>query len=207
MRLFNWIFGKRKAATLLVASKPGVGTIAIRPDAKMLRDAADDADEVSRLLRTRLEASIFFAHERVPELVKRLRDSTELFQRVNIDAVIRGNDVLSVREKRDLGLNTRMKYSREFIAYFRIGVLPNIEPKSVLLEIVESVSHEVSLRRSLRRYRESKVVRTVRIFPLGDPVPCAAVRKLKRAFPLDDVPGLPLAGCDSSRCRCSYDAN
>jgi hypothetical protein len=43
-----------------------------------------------------------------------------------------GDVVLTVKEKKALGLNSRMKYSKKFIEYFEPSVLKSIEPKATL---------------------------------------------------------------------------
>jgi hypothetical protein len=206
MGIFGWLFRSRKNIVFPRRSKDGIKSIGIRPTAKMIREADQDADEVSRLLRSRLDASGYFVLDRVPDLVSRLRRSHRPFQRASIDAVTDGADLLSANEKRALGLNTHRRYSRDFIGFFRTETLPDIDPKTLLSAMQQAVSFEVSRRRTLSQYRQSKVVKTVRIFPLGDPDSCAAVRKLKQRFTLNNAPSLPLPGCDAAVCRCSYDA-
>ncbi len=58
---------------------------------------------------------------------------------------------------------------------------------------------------NLASHRASNVVKTIEIlFPYDDRT-CQAVRKFDGiAIPLDDVPELPLPGCDAEYCRCVY---
>ncbi|WP_258181376.1 hypothetical protein [Burkholderia multivorans] len=202
MGLLRWIFGGGKEAPReMPAARPN--PVAIEPDAEMIREAREAADEVTRLFQARIEASGFFVPEKIPELVSKVRGNIGLFQRSSTDGATRGGEPLSVEEKRALGLNTRMKYTREFIEFFRPEVLPTIEPKSLLAGMQDAVSFEVSRRRTLMRFlRVGGGFVTVE--PFGDPDACAAVKRLRRRLPLEEVPELPLPKCDADVCRCTF---
>ncbi|CAR53267.1 hypothetical protein A8E25_28990 [Burkholderia cenocepacia] len=202
MGLLRWIFGGGKEAPREMPAARS-NPVAIEPDAEMVREARDDADEVTRLLQSRIEASGLVVPGKIPELMTKLRGNIGLFQRTSIAGATQGDEPLSVGEKRALGLNTRMKYTREFVEFFRPEVLPTIEPKSALAQILDAVSFEVSRRRALTRFRKAGGG-LVTIEPLGDPDACAAAKRLRRRLPLEEAPELPLPTCDADVCRCAF---
>jgi hypothetical protein len=200
----------RKLFGIGTAQEPDAGKVShsmgIPATPEMIRDERQSQAEILRLLEARMVHSDVFLPDKISLLIGRLRDANSPFQRINTDAAFAGETFLSVDEKRKIGLNTRMKYSHAFIACCNPATLASVEPKGALGEMHDAVFNVVSRKRQLSEYQKSGVVRTVRIFPLGDPDACASVRRLKRAYPLNDVPALPLPDCDATCCRCGYDA-
>lgn len=130
------------------------GGYAIPATAEMLEAEKQDNDEVMRLLEADIRASGLFRAEKIPELISKLRGGSGPFERVNTKVAFEGEQVLSLEEKRSLGLNTRMKYSKPFIEYFVSTALKTIEPKSVLENMHLSAFHRVARKRDLLNFRE-----------------------------------------------------
>jgi len=190
---------------------PGIAEIAIHdPYAipatdKMCEEELQDNDEVINLLEAAMRSSGFFRSEKIPELVSKLRSGSSPFARLNTNAAFEGDQVLSVEEKRALGLNTRMKYSREFIEYFHPTCLKAIEPKSFLGNMHVGAIHRVARRRELLRFRELGFVKQIKIIPVGDEDDCSKIRRFRKIHDLDKAPELPLPGCTVPYCRCRYE--
>lgn len=177
---------------------------AIPPTPEMLEKERQDNDEVMRLLEAYIRASGLFRTEKIPELVSKLRGGSGAFARVNTRIAFEGDQVLSVEEKRALGLNTRMKYSKAFIGYFDPTSLKTTEPKSVLENMHLSAFHRVARKRDLLEFGNLGFVKQVKIIPVGDTRDCNEIKRLKKIHDLNQVPDLPLLGCTAPYCRCMY---
>lgn len=186
------------------ASDSHHGGYGIPATAQMLDAERQDNEEVMKLLESTILASGLFVAEKVPELVAKLRGASGPFARLNTRVAFEGNEVLTVKEKRTLGLNTRMKYTKDFIEYFDPGILKTIEPKAILLNMHLSAYHRVARQRDLLKFRDLGFVKQVTIVPVGDAGDCGKVKRLKKTYSLEAVPALPLPDCTAPFCRCMY---
>jgi hypothetical protein len=50
-------------------------------------------------------------------------------------------------------------------------------------------------------------LKTVKIEDCGDERDCSKIKRLKKVWPIDQVPDLPLPGCTAKYCRCSFIAH
>jgi hypothetical protein len=172
---------------------------------KMLEAELQDNEEVMKLLEARIIASCFFRAEKIPELVAKIRLGFSPFARLNTKVAFEGNEVLTVEEKKSLGLNTRMKYSKAFIEYFDPTTLRNIEPKALLEDMHLDAFHRVARKRDLLKFRDLGFVKQVKIVPVGDERDCDKIKRFKKIHDIGDVPELPLPGCTAPYCRCMYE--
>jgi hypothetical protein len=115
-------------------------------------------------------------------------------------------DCLTLDEKKALGLNTRQKYSREMVECFSDAGLHHENPKEILKVLYYKIFHKISRKYELIRMKEVGI-KTVKIEDCGDERDCQKIKKLKKLWPIDQVPELPLSGCTSEYCRCSYIAH
>lgn len=178
---------------------------AIPVTAEMLQQERQDNDEVISLLEANIRGSGLFRTEKIPELVAKLRGGSSPFTRVNTTIAFQGDKLLTVEEKRALGLNTRMKYSKAFIEYFEPTDLKTTEPKSVLEDMHLSAFHRVARKRDLVKFRELGFVKQVKIVPVGDIRDCNEIKCFQNIHDLDRAPDLPLPGCTARYCRCMYE--
>lgn len=146
-------------------------------------------EDVMRLLERAILNSKLFRTDRVPDLMSKLRGGASPFGRVNTKTAFVGDAHLTPQEKKALGLNTRMKYSRDFIDYFRPESLRAIEPKSALADMHLAAFHSVSRQKDLNKFRKLGFVKQVTIaFAGGDS--CSEVHRLKKTYGLDSVSGV-----------------
>jgi hypothetical protein len=112
-------------------------------------------------------------------------------------------DCLTLDEKKQLGINTRLKFSREmFDVLTEIGIKhPN--PKELIKNIWLKNFHKIHRKYDLERLRELGL-KTVRIEDCGDERDCKAIKRIKKIWSIDEVPELPLPNCKAEYCRCSY---
>ncbi len=160
-------------------------------------------EEIMQLLEARIVSSGFFRAEKITELMAKLREGSSPFARVNTNVAFDGGAILTVEEKRVLGLNTKMKYSKNFIEYFDPIVFKKIEPKNALTDMHLDAFHRVARKKELRELKELNV-RQVDILPAGDARDCGKIKRFKKTHRINEVPELPLPGCTAPYCRCMY---
>jgi len=161
-------------------------------------------NQILELLERNIVASGLFRTEKIPELIATLREGSTPFGRTNTRVAFDGGPLLTVGEKRALGLNTRMKYSKKFIEYFEPSALRTIEPKATLECMHLDAFHRVSRQKELLSFKKLGFVKEVEILPCGDSRDCGKIKRLKKIYRLEEVPELPLPGCDAPYCRCMY---
>lgn len=159
-------------------------------------------EKVLQLLRKRVAESRFFRRERAASLIDALRKGSVAFGRVNTKVAFGTGDFLTVREKKELGLNTRMKYSRQFIEYFVPETLVGTEPRSILENMHLDAFHVVARAKEIQKLRRTGLVNQVKLEP-GD---CRCVISAKKIYSIDAPPELPLKGCNSAFCTCWFSA-
>jgi hypothetical protein len=199
------VSGRKRRPTLSIQTITQ-GGYAIPPTAKMLEAQRQADDEEMRLLEASIRASGLFRTEAIPGLVSKLRAGWGPSTRLNTITSFEGDRILSVEEKRALGLNTRMKYSKAFIDCFDPRCLSTIEPKSELEDMQLSAFHRVARKRELRGLKELGFVKQVRIVPFGCGRDCGKIKSFKKIHDINEVPELPLPGCTAPYCLCEYQA-
>jgi hypothetical protein len=179
---------------------------AIQATPKQITQEKKSKEEIMWLLEARIVASGFFRPEKIQELMAQLWSGSVPFGRTNTKAAFEGDVALTVERKRALGLNTRMKYTEAFIQYFEPSAFQTIEPKTYLENMHQDVSNQVFRKNQLIEFRELRFVKQVEICTANDVRDCQKVKRLKKIHDLDEVPELPLQGCDAAYCRCFYQA-
>jgi hypothetical protein len=194
----------------LARSKPHADTQVAVPNVgfslKMSTSETDIERQKNALMLEILESSIiksgYFIPEKLPHLMATLRASTHPFARLDTKSVEDGALLLSVDEKKARGLNTRMKYTKDFISYFDPAALKKIEPKGTLFSMQIDAFHRASRHFEILRFKKMGFVEHVKIMPVGG---CKKVQRIKKTYPIDEVPDLPLPGCDEE-CHCCLEA-
>lgn len=181
--------------------RPRRNSVALQPT------PAETAAEAGRLrfqhefIRAELTASSHVRPDTLETLMAMIDARHEAFGRIKRDESGLDADTLTVAEKRALGLNTRMKYRRDFIACFEPASLATIEPKAYISDLQLNAFHRAARRDGLSGLRKLGIDE-VELRCVGDGRDCAAARR--RVYRIDEAPELPLAGCDARYCRCTY---
>lgn len=162
-------------------------------------------EEELRLAKQLIKESGLIKEEKIGQLLKALEGSRSPFERLSLKPITDGEPYLTIEEKNKLGLNSRMKYSKQFIDYFRIDALPNIEPKSAINNICLDAWHRAHRQGELDKLKRMGFVSHVKIMSCDDGDDCKQVKKFKGKYPLDRAPELPLKECDATYCRCWYE--
>ena len=193
-----------------VASKTKSGSIGSGFGVSMNKNEIDlerqSNDEVMKIVEGRIVKSGFFIPEKIPELMAGLKSGAIPFGRVNTQVAFDGDTLLTVEEKKALGLNTRMKYSKKLISYFDPKSFKTIEPKSTLEQMQLEAFHRVSRKKELLKLKQMGWVKQVKICSMGGGSDCSKIRKSKKVYNINEVPELPLEGCNAAFCSCSYEA-
>jgi hypothetical protein len=113
------------------------------------------------------------------------------------------DDCLLFEEKEVLHIDTDHKVSREMVECMTPRGLAQRDPHNIIPAIYYMNFFAVTRKYKLLELR-ARGVQTVEIINLGGELDCKAITKLKRIYPLDKAPLLPLAGCDAPYCRCEY---
>ena len=191
-------FFKRKPA-----AAPSLG---LKPTSQMVADAQRACQEMLALIEGELVASGAFKPEKIPELMAKLRKGVVPFTRIDSSRALAGDTLLTLEEKRTLGLNTRAKYTREFIDCCNPETFAEADPRDVIGTITLRAYHRIHQAESLRELKGTGIVRAVKITISGSPLDACenAIKESARTFSLDNAPELPLPGCDAEVCMCDY---
>lgn len=158
--------------------------------------------EIMELLEKGIRTSGYFKEEKIPDLLADLKRYISTSDRINIKGALDGSVLLSTEEKRSLGLNAKMKYSKRFIEYFNPSAFETIEPKSAVENLYLNAFHKVSRKNELLRMKRDAGIKQVRIVP-GE---CQNIKQLrKKIYNIEEVPELPLPDCDCNFCLCYFE--
>jgi hypothetical protein len=195
---------RKRAKQAAKISGPTPSGFAFPATSQQVEQERQSHEDAMKRLEASMVASGFFKQEKLPELLALLRGGFHPFARIYTKIAFRGDDLLTVEEKRALGLNTRMKYSRKFIEYFDPSAFGKIEPKSALENMHINASLRAARAKDLRVWKELGFINEVKICRTGDGDDCGKIKQLWKVYGIDEVPELPISGCDSSLCRCWY---
>jgi hypothetical protein len=145
--------------------------------------------------------SAFFKQDKIPEILKRIRDTDEYSNNI-----FSYDDCLSLEEKKSLGLETRRKYPREMLDFMTDLGLKHDDPQGIISNIYYQADHKIQRKKELDRLKAAGF-KTVKIEDCGDQRDCKAIKRLKKVWPIDEVPELPLPNCKADYCRCTYIAH
>ena len=157
--------------------------------------------EIAEQTISAIEASGYFKAEYLPTLAEKIRARTIPGYRYS-DPFDK-KDYLTLEEKKELGLNTKRKYSRELINGLTEKGLAAENPNVLVENIWLANMHKVSRKYKLQELKDAGF-KYVRILDCNDARDCKAVKLCKKRWPIDEVPELPLPNCDAPYCRCMY---
>jgi hypothetical protein len=175
----------------------------IRLDPESQRIEEEKYIEITNKVIEELGKSGFFKPEKISFIADKIRNTAAPGRGFSV--TFSGDDLLSVDEKKSLGLNARQKYSREFIDCLTPSGLKHEEPKSIIEDTWYKHFHSVCRKYDILRFKNTGI-KKVEIIDCGDERDCSKIKKLKKVWSIDEVPELPLPGCTAKYCRCSYAA-
>lgn len=184
---------------------PQVSPSGLKMTNQEISEEARVIEEELRLAKQLIKESGLIKEEKLDQLLMVLAGSRSPFERLAVKQLTEGEPYLTAEEKKNLGLNSRMKYSKQFIDYFQTDVLPNIEPKSAIENIRLDAWHRAHRQGELDKLKRLGFVSHVKIMSCDDGGDCKQVIKFKGKYPLDNAPELPLKECNATFCRCYYE--
>lgn len=158
-------------------------------------------DEITEQTISDMETSGYFKPDCIPAIAKKIHEKTNIGYRYYNP--FDKKDCLTLQEKKELGLNTREKYSRELINALTEKGLATEDPNDLFHNIWQANFHKISRKYKLQELRDIGV-QYVRIRTCEDERDCKAVKLCKKRWPIDEVPELPLPKCNAPYCRCDY---
>jgi hypothetical protein len=176
------------------------------------REIPDDSEEAQQIkakqnlekteIRTGiiqdLKSSSFFKGEYIQEIIDRIV-KTEIYSH----EIFSYDICLTSEEKKKLGLPVRQKISKEMAEFMTKHGLQQEDPKGVIENIYYQNYHKVARKHELERMKKMGI-KKVKIEDCGDERDCKAIKRLKKIWPIDEVPDLPLPSCTAAYCRCTY---
>lgn len=180
-------------------------SLSITPDAGMLSEEKESNAATLALFRDMIGKEKAIKPEKIIEILSVISPHIRPFGRVDIDHIFKNDEVISLEEKRRLGLNTRAKYSRRLLSFFNTEALGGAHPLEILQRAMYDAANRILRKTELARCRKFDV-RAVNIRMM---YPCPAIRRLRKRWPIDSAPELPLPNCDKQRagdfCVCWYE--
>ncbi|MDA3049070.1 hypothetical protein OFO03_06290 [Campylobacter sp. JMF_02 ED1] len=115
------------------------------------------------------------------EIVKKYIIQSNIFDMSKIelitDCIIKGeanfdeNLLLSIEEKRNLGLNTRLKISKGLVDFFEFDKLKGLNPKDEVNKLCLRLFHYFSLIRKIKKFKEMNI-KKIEFFCVDDERTC-----------------------------------
>ena len=178
----------------------------VKPTKNEIEQERKTNEEIIRLLESNIISSGLFKKERVPALIGKIREVTTEFGRVSTKLAFEKDEVLTLEEKKSLGLNTRSKYSKFLIECFEPSRMNEIDPRVALENMHLSAFHKISNKKELQKLKNLGFVKKVKIMPAGDKDDCQEIKSCKKVYSINEVPELPFPECNAAYCRCCYEA-
>lgn len=163
-------------------------------------------DKVRALLSDFLRTSPAFKNESIPGLIARCKKGYQRGGRLNFKEVFDDGEYLTAEQKRKIGLNTRMKFSKYFVSTLSDEGIASADPKQLFKNLYLQASNIIWRESELEDMKDSGI-KFVTIMTLDGANGCKCSKKIDgKRFPIDSAPVFPLPNCDSPHCLCSYNA-
>jgi hypothetical protein len=116
------------------------------------------------------------------------------------------NDCLSDEEKEVLHINPELKISREMVNCMSGKGLAEKDPRHIIPIIYYMNVFAVSRKYKLMELRARGVTK-VKIVSMGGDLDCKEIKDYNEVYSINEVPDLPLPGCNAAYCRCDFEAH
>ncbi|MDR1286397.1 MAG: hypothetical protein LBK08_02200 [Treponema sp.] len=114
------------------------------------------------------------------------------------------NDCLSDEEKAALHINPELKISREMADCMNEKGLSEKDPRHIIPIIYYLNLFGIGRKYKLMELRTRGVTK-VKIVNMGGDLDCEDIKSHNGVYPINDVPALPLPGCNAAYCRCDFE--
>jgi hypothetical protein len=154
---------------------------------------------LARMMRD-IEGSGYFKQEKLPHMEKIIPKIGGYFT-----DPFSYNDCLSDEEKEALHINPELKISREMVDCMNEKGLSEKDPRQIIPIIYYMNVFAVTRKYKLMELRTRGVTK-VKIINMGGDLDCEEIKNHTGIYPINDVPVLPLPGCNAAYCRCDFEA-
>ncbi|MDR1106700.1 MAG: hypothetical protein LBL44_10120, partial [Treponema sp.] len=114
------------------------------------------------------------------------------------------NDCLSDEEKAALHINPELKISREMADCMSEKGLSEKDPRHIIPIIYYMNLFGIGRKYKLMELRTRGVTK-IKIVSMGGDLDCEKIKSHTGVYSINDVPSLPLPGCDAAYCRCDFE--
>jgi hypothetical protein len=153
-------------------------------------------------LRGCLARAKIFAPHNIEEIVRRIQQGFSAVDDLRCFGAIEAGRPLTPEAKKRLGLNARAKFTEEFIALVDVaktdGTSPLVCYRNAYREAIAQTRRSIDV----EKMRQLGVKFVELIDPYQGMGGCGA--KKKKYYSIDDLPSLPLPGCEQEYCKCCY---
>ena len=149
-------------------------------------------DLEEELLNDELKKVNFFLLEKKDLILKHIKNEINL----NVS-----NYYLSKEEKEKLGLNERLKISKELIDIFNLAEIKEQNPKELLHELNLRITHKISMLRDLRNCKNAEI-NEIKLLSMGDERTCKWCLDIEKE--IIDITKIDLIKLIDDNCTCKY---
>ncbi|MDX9902048.1 MAG: hypothetical protein RBT22_11230 [Aliarcobacter sp.] len=149
-------------------------------------------DLEEELLNDELKKSKIFLLEKKDLILKHIKNEMDL----NVS-----NNYISKEEKEKLGLNVRLKISKELINIFNLAEIKEQNPKELLLELKLRIIHKISKLRDLKNAKGAKINK-IKLLSAGDERTCKWCLDIEKE--IIDITKIDLIKLIDDNCTCKY---
>lgn len=169
-------------------------SIGITPDKETQRILIKQEKEIMETFILQLNESGRYDAMKIKKLLE--KNKSAIFKSIT------DGDSLTLEEKRQKNLNTRLKYGTNYIDSLTVHGLTDDASIEFFKNTYYQISGIISRKYQIERLKSSGITKC-RISSSHDERDCAAIKKHeKQVYDIDNVPELPLKECDASYCRC-----
>lgn len=151
---------------------------------------SNDLEE--EFLNDELKKVNFFLIEKKDLILKHIKNEINL----NIS-----NYYLSKEEKEKLGLNARLKISKELIDIFNLAEIKEQNPKELLNELNLKITHKISILRDLKNCKNAEI-KKIKLLSAGDERTCKWCLDIEKE--IIDITKIDLIKLIDDNCICKY---
>jgi hypothetical protein len=160
--------------------------------------------EYEKNLRETLIRSGIFKSELIESAIQKIKYKYKYFDDLTYMTALDTGPILSLDEKKKIGLPTRRKYFQGFVAFVDVEKLCGRCPRSIFGNALMRAWFRTHQAMELAKIKANPYIETVKILVVDD---CSAIRSVPATYTTKDAPILPLPGCDADCCRCCYNVD
>ncbi|RZG71686.1 hypothetical protein [Acinetobacter sp. WCHAc060025] len=174
-------------------------SLEITPNLEMEKEELKVIDTFIKTYVNKLLDYQSFNHSKAKEITKLLKVNLELFERKDTKKVLNYGEPLTAQQKRDLGINTRLKVNNGFLNFINIESIDKTDLFGFITEAEFYARARAWSEREINRAKKLKSTLRLNI----DKESCPNSINENGIYTVKNAPLLPLATC-GNKCLCTY---